>query len=299
MTKGKMAGIPEIEPMVTERTESKEVSRKSPFAGCAILIAALAVMVFLVVFSVYALFRQFGEIAKFTGEEPQPVEIARLEDKERDLNRLAQKLEVFRLAVGDGKTTILELDAAEMNLAIAAYESFKGMRGTLRILDISRENIRFQISFQLNGKPRISKKGEEGLMSSDPRFLNGTMVATPGLLQKEVVLQISDIEVPDATVPPEFVQQMSPYRIAERYVGSEGIGATMAGLTSVSLGDGVVRFEKKEGVVTADTITDSQVDDASKKLFTVFGIAASGVLLFVGIVLFLSLRLKKSRENAV
>ena len=283
----------------SDAPEKKGTGEKSPFAGCAILVVALAVMLFLVGFSVFAMFRQFNEISKFTGEEPQGIRIVSLEDREPGLNRLAEKLETFRLAVGDGKSAILELNAEEMNLAIAAYEPFKDLRGTLRVLEISPENIRFGISFQLNGKPRMSKDGEKGLMSSDPRYLNGTMVATPGLLQKEVVLRISDIEVPGATVPREFVQQMSPYRIAERYLGSEGIGTTMAGLTSVSLGDGVVRFQKTEGVVPEDTITDAEVDDGSRKVFTFFGIAASGFLLFVGIVLFVGLRLKKSRRGPV
>lgn len=290
-----MTENPVSKSMDTNDADKKEVGQKSPFAGCAILIVALAVMLFLVGFSVFALFRQFSEIAKFTGEEPQGITIVSLEDREPDLNRLAAKLEEFRLAVRDGKSAVLEMDAEEMNLAIAAYEPFKDLRGTLQVLEISSENIRFAISFQLNGKPRMSKEGEEGMMSSDPRYLNGTMVAAPGLLQKEVILQLSDIEVTDAKVPKEFVQQMSPYRIAERYLGSEGIGTTMAGLTSVSLAEGIVRFEKKEGIVPQDMITKEQVDDGSMKVFNFFGIAASIFLVFVGIVLFVSLRLKKSR----
>ena len=169
----------------------------------------------------------------------------------------------------------------------------------LEVVEISPKGMRFGISFQLNGKPRLSKGGEEGLMASDPRFLNGVMVARPGLLQREVVLEIVGLEVVGAVVPVEFVQQMSPYRIAERYVGSEGIGVTMAGLTGVSLGEGVIRFEKEAGVVAKDTITNAEVDGASRKLFTVLGFAAVGVLLFVGVVVFVGMRLKKSRESEV
>lgn len=284
--------------MEATMAEKNEVGQKSPFAGCAILIAALAVMAFLVGFSIFSLFRQFGEIAKFTGEEPQGIKIISLENREPELNRLAEKLEKFRLAVRDGESAELEMNAEEMNLAIAAYEPFKDLRGTLHVLEISPESIRFAISFPLNGKPRLSKDGEGGLMSSDSRYLNGTMVATPGLLQNEVVLQLSDIEVPGAEVPAEFVQQMSPYRIAERYIGTDGIGKTMAGLTAVSLGDGVVRFEKKEGVIPEDTITNAQVDSGSQKVFKFFGIAACIFLVFVGIVLLIGLRLKKSRQTS-
>ena len=59
----------------------RDESARSPFAGCAILIAALAVMVFLIGFSVLTLFRQFNEIAKFTGEKPIPIEISSIEGK--------------------------------------------------------------------------------------------------------------------------------------------------------------------------------------------------------------------------
>lgn len=44
-----------------------------------------------------------------------------------------------------------------------------------------------------------------------------------------------------------------------------------------------------------DMITKEQVDDGSMKVFKFFGIAASIFLVFVGIVLFVGLRLKKSR----
>ena len=66
----------------------KDDTARSPFAGCAIFIAAMVVMVFLIGFSVLTLFRQFNEIAKFTSEKPVPVEVTSLEDKEAQLNPL-------------------------------------------------------------------------------------------------------------------------------------------------------------------------------------------------------------------
>lgn len=278
---------------------SNPVSQKSPYAGCAIFIAAIAVMLFLIIFSVSVLFRQFNEIAKFTDETPQPQPIETLENRENELNSLAEKLETFRQALADGETAILELNAHELNLAIAAYEPFKDLRSTFRIVEITPEALRARISFQLNGKPRLGKDGESGWVQSDPRYLNATMVALPGLLQKEVILQIRHIEVEGAEVPTEFEQQMSPYRIAERYIGTEGIGTVMAQLTSVELGDGTIRFIKTKGEIPADTVTDEQVDLASKRIFIFFGIAACGFLLFTAIIIFLSLRLKKSRDSGV
>lgn len=275
------------------------VSEKSPYAGCAILIAALLVMVFLIGFSISVLFRQSNEIAKFTAEKPIVVEVEPLEDREAELNRLAEKLETFRLAVDDDESAAMELTAEEMNLAIAAYEPFKDFRGTLRVASITPEEIQLEISFQLNGRPRLAKEGEGGWITSDPRFLNGTMIAEPGLLNRELVLQLSDIEVPGKNVAPEFVAQMSPYRVAERYVGGEGIGGVMSKLTSVELGEGTVRFVKIAGVTPKDTVTNDQVDAASQRLFLFFGIAASLFLLFVAFVIFLGLRLKKRNETAV
>jgi hypothetical protein len=137
------------------------------------------------------------------------------------------------------------------------------------------------------------------MVTSDPRYLNGTMVAKPGLLNKEVVLQVSDIEVPGKTVAEGFLGQMSPYRIAERYVGKEGLGGVMSELTSVELGEGAVRFVKTAGVKPRDTITNAQVDSASQRLFKFFAVAACLFLLFVAVVIFVGLRLKKRREAAV
>jgi hypothetical protein len=273
------------------------VSDKSPFAGCAILITALLVMLFLIVFSVVVLFRQFGEIAKFTEKKPVKIEVESLEDREAEINALAEKIESFRIAVIDGKSATLELNAKDLNLAIAAYGAFKEMRGMMRVREITQEKLTFDISFKLNGRPRLAKEGETGIVGSDPRYLNGVLIAKPGLLDKEVVLQVSDIEVPFASVARGFVDQMSPYRITEEFVGDTEIGKVMSGLTNVELADGVVRFVKKAGEVPKDTLTNEQVDQSSQRLFTFLGIAATIFLLFVAGVLFIGLRAKKRRGN--
>lgn len=280
-------------------TKPKAVSEKSPFAGCAILIAALLVMVFLIGFSISVLFRQFNAIAKFTAEEPAVIEVVPIENREADLNRLAEKIEAFRQAISGEGSAELELNVEEINLAITAYEDFKDLRGMMKVAEITPEAMRMEISFRLNGKPRLAKSGEGGWITSDSRYLNGTIVAEPGLLKREVVLQIKDIEVEDAEVAEQFIAQMSPYRIAERYVDDGGIGAVMSKLTSVVLKDGVIVFVKKAGEIAKDTVTDEQVDAASRRLFTFLGIAASVFLLFVAILIFVGLRLKKKKDGAV
>jgi cell division protein FtsN len=54
--------------------ETPQATARSPLAGCTILIIALCVMVFLIGFSMWALFRQFDEIEKFTDSAAKPVE---------------------------------------------------------------------------------------------------------------------------------------------------------------------------------------------------------------------------------
>lgn len=285
--------------MTQDKEETKETSQKSPFAGCAILLTALLVMVFLVGFSLFVLFKQFDAISKFTKEEQKKVEVIGLEDREGDLNRLAEKVEIFRLAMLDDESAFMELNVEEMNLAIAAYDSFKDLRETLHVREIKDEKIYLDISFQLNGRPRLAKDGETGVIGSDPRFLNGTMVAKPGLLDGEVVLEVKDIVVDGSVVPKEFIKQMSPYRIAERYAGDNGIGMVMSKLNSVKTEDGLVRFERISGVKPKDTVSNDQIDQAGKRLFTFMGIAASLFLLFVAVVIFIGLRLKKWAEHQV
>jgi hypothetical protein len=270
----------------------RDDSARSPFAGCAILIAALAVMVFLIGFSVVTLFRQFNEIAKFTGEKPVAIEVTSLDNKESELNQLAERVEVFRQQlVGDSEAS-LALSADDMNLSIAAYEAFKELRGTFRVASIDGDSVRIAISFPLNGKPRFARDGEPGWIASDSRYLNGTMVARPTLLKREIVLSLDAIEVPGKKVAPEFIDQMSPYRITERYLADKVIGPAMAKLTRVELSGGKVVLTRKPNEQPADMITDAQVDAGSSKLFTTLGIAAACFITFAGIIVFIGLRAK-------
>lgn len=274
----------------------RDESARSPFAGCAILIAALAVMVFLIGFSVLTLFRQFNEIAKFTAEKPLPIEVSSLENKEQELNNLAERIEVFRQQLaGDGETS-LALSADDINLAIATYDSFKELRGTFRVVRIEGKTLHIAISFPLNGKPRLARKEEPGWIASDSRYLNGTLVARPHLLKHEVVLRLDAIEVPGKQVAPEFIDQMSPYRITERYLADKVIGPAMAKFTRVEVSGGNVVLTRKPNEIPADMITDAQVDSGSRKLFTTLGIAAALFLTFAGIIVLIGLRAKARKR---
>ena len=279
------------------RESRNDSSARSPFAGCAILIAALLVMVFLVVFSVFSLFRQFAEIAKFTGEKPATLEVSQLEDQEAALNDLAVRLESFRQQLTSDGEAALALTPDEVNLAVAAYEPFKDLRGTFRVISADEGKLRIAISFPLNGKPRLTREGENGWITSDPRFLNGTMVARPALLKRELVLKLDDLEVPGASVPREFIEQMSPYRITERYLMHPVLGPAMEQLTSVEVADGSLRLFRKPGETPADVISEEQVDSAGTRFFLILGAAASLFLVFAGTIIFIGLRGKRQDKR--
>ncbi len=277
---------------------TKDDSARSPFAGCLIFTAALAVMVFLIGFSVLTLFRQFKEIAKFTDVKPAPVETTALESRESELKSLAERVKNFRQQLASEEDAKLALTASDLNLAIAAYEPFKELRGTFRITTIGDGKLRAAISFPLNGKPRLTRKGESGWITSDSRYLNGTLVTLPQLLKGEVVLSVETIEVPNKTVATGFIDQMSPYRITERYLTDQMIGPAMAKLTRVEITGENLILSRSRGELPADTITPTQVDAASTRLFTTLGIAAVVFLAFVAAVILIGMRAKQRKNQA-
>ena len=269
-------------------------SGRSPLSGCAIFVTAFLMLIFLLVFSVYALFRQYDEIAKFTTPAARPVEVVDVNSHENEVRLLKEKIADFQRRLGGDEEVSLALTPDEMNLAIASFDAFRDLRGTFRVTGIDGGAMRIAICFQLNGKPRLSRVGEVGWMSADPRYLIGTLVARPALLKHEVVLQIDQIEVEGAAVPPEFVGHMSPYRLAERYLGDPVIGPAMGALTRVEIAAGRLMFIKKPGEVPIDEIGRDEVDSSSRRLFTIFGIAATCFLSIAGLVVFMGMRKKSS-----
>lgn len=108
--------------------------------------------------------------------------------------------------------------------------------------------------------------------------------------QREVVLRIQDLAVPGAEVPREFIEQMSPYRITERYLTDPVLGPAMAKLTRVEVRDGAVWFTRVPGQEVKGSIDDKTVDASRNRLFTVLGVAASLFLMVAGIIVFVGLR---------
>jgi hypothetical protein len=286
-----------VVPMASSRTTTPSPSGRSPFAGCFIFIAAGLVMVFLISFSTYVLFRQYAEIERFTEASPAPRPIPSIEQHEAETHQLARTIEVFRQQLGGDSPATLRLSPAEINLAIAAFAPLEELRGTFEVLAIGDDHLEIAISFPLNGKPRLTREGESGWITSDNRYLNATLIARPALLQREVVLEILEIRpTSGAEVPAEFIGLMSPYRISERYLTDPAIGPAMASLTRVELEEGALVFIREPGVAPKDSITDAQVDSGARRFFLFFGIGATVFLAFAGAVVFFGIRRAKKTD---
>lgn len=254
--------------------------------------AALLVMAFLIAFSADTLFRQFDEIAKFTDGAPEPVEVTSLDNQEEEINGLAERLESFRHQLTGQEVAVLALTPAEANLVIAAYEPFRDFRGIVRVVAVEGDALRLAIALPLNGKPRLARKDESGWLTSDLRYLNGELIARPVLSNREVVLQFDAMRVAGAQVPQEFIDQMSPYRISERYLSDPVLGPAMAKLTRVGLADGQLVFTRVPGEIPTEAIANPQVDSFSRWFFRVLGIAACGFAFFAGLMAFVRRRAK-------
>lgn len=280
------------------KISNNKTSDRSPLAGCAILITAVLVLIFLLVFSVLTLFRQYDEIVKFTSPVAKPLVAQAVEDRRAELNALKGRIVIFHQGLINGEDVSLGLTPDDINLAIDAFDTFRDLRGNFRVIGIDGDKLRIAICFKLNGRPRLGAKGEGLWVTSDPRYLIGTLVARPALLKREVLLRIDAIEVEGAKVPEGFIGQMSPYRLAERYLEDPLLGPAMALLTNVKVADGRLVFSRKLGEVPGDEIGRGEVDSSSRRLFMIFGIAATGFLSIAGLVVFLGLRKKSAAAKS-
>ncbi|MFT4176687.1 MAG: hypothetical protein QM627_08510 [Luteolibacter sp.] len=268
---------------------------RSPLAGCAILVTVGVMVLFLVFFSVFSFFRQANEIAKFTDTNPVPVAITPIDGRETEIQALNARLEAFHQQLDQKEPATLALSADDLNLAIAAYEPFNELRGTFRIEQITPENLHIGLSYRLNGKPRFTKEGEPGVMTSNFRYLNATLIARPWLEKNEISLRIDEVRVPGKTVPPEFAIRMSPLQIMQRYLDHPVMGPVMKKLTRIELADGQVLLKRIPGENQINTITNEEVDTASTRLFTVLGIMVTLFLLVVAVLIYTSYRRQLSK----
>lgn len=254
---------------MAENPNQESKAPRSPFAGCTIVIVAVLVMVFLIGFVIWNLFKLDSEISKFTTGAPEPTPLPDLVANAAAFNDFQSKLELFRNAHGREEVASLKLSPEDINLAIATYDEFKDLRQTFSVTAIEDGKIHAAISFPLRGKP----------MSEELRYLNGTMVATPELAGDEIILNIETILVPGKEVPDGFIGQMSPYRFTQRYLEHKTLGPWMKRLTNLTV----------QGELVVLTITPAEARaEALPKNLTPF-LKRAGLLLGGIVVLFLVL----------
>ncbi|MDX1680807.1 MAG: hypothetical protein R3242_08760 [Akkermansiaceae bacterium] len=293
---------------MSDSDEQPQTTARSPLSGCAILIIALVVMVFFVCSMAFTLFRQARNIETFTAEQPDGLEVVSIEGREAEINALSERIERFRQGLSGDEVTRLELSPAEINLAIAAYEPFSELRETFLIESIGEEGMRIRISYPINKGPK--SVGEffsllYGLLTNREeneadryRYLNAVLVTQPLVSGGQVIPRIEDIEVDGAEVPEGFVQQMSQYRPAERYIEHEVLGPVMAQLTAAEIEGDKLVLVRDPAVDPTKEISDEEVQQGVSRFFVFFGIAASLFLVFAGIMIFIGLRAQARRGDA-
>lgn len=276
-----------------------QATARSPFAGCLILILALLMLVFLVGFAAWLPFKQASEIEKFTADTAKPLAVDPTEGNEAKVNALVERLEAFRSELGDEtKEARIEFTADDLNLAIAAFSQVEELRKCFRVREITDDTLVIDICYQLNGRPRLAKDGEEGFVTADPRYLIGTLKGHPHLARRELALRVDALEVPGASVPQGFMDHFSNLRLFERYLKDPVLGPAMAKLTRAEVKDGRMILARVPGEAIPDTVSDASFQDGTQRLVKWLGIAACVFLAFAATMVILGIRRQRRQEKA-
>lgn len=257
------------------------------------MILALLMLVGMIGFTLWVPFKQYAEIEKFTAPQPAPVPTEDLAANEAKVADLTDRLDKFQGELkGDAsKPARLELGVQDLNLAIAAYKPVQELRGTFRVKEITKDALIIDINYKLNGKPRLPKDGEEGPLTSDPRYLIGTLKAKPRLAGRELALQVDSLEAAGgAPVAEGFLQNFSTLRIFESSLKDPALGPAMAALTRAELEPGKLVLSRVPGENPPETVNEADFRSGSNRLLTWLGIFACVFLAFVAVIVFVSIR---------
>lgn len=258
----------------TPSPKTAKPAQSSPFAGCLIIAAAFAVMVFLVAFTFWSLNRMESEIKTFTEEEARPTPVLDPVNFETEFNDLSRRLDGFKTAVQADEPARIELTPTDINLAISAHETFKNLRSTFYVTEINPESIAVQISYPMRGYPFGDGAGH---------YLNGTLEGVPELESGQILLQLTTIHSEKGTVPEQFVAHLSDHQITAPYLEDESMGPVLKRLTSVSLGEKalVLEFDPAAAPPGQQPITISEIEETKRKALTAFGVGGSIFLIFL------------------
>lgn len=272
---------------------------RSPLSGCAILISAVVMLVFLIGFTIWIPFRQAAEMEKFTEAEPTPLPVDPIEGNETAVNALVERLESFRSVLSDEeKEARLRLSANDLNLAIAAFPVVEELRGSFRVREIKDDELVIDICYRLNGRPRLTREDEEGTVTADPRYLIGTIHGHPMLSRREIVLKVDRLDVPGAEVPEGFMGHFSTLRLFEQKLEDPNLGPVFAKLTRAEIDGDQLVIARVPGEPLPDVITDEQFQKGGGKVVIFLGAAAVVFLVLAGSVLFIGYRTQLRKLEA-
>lgn len=260
-------------------------------------------MLFLVGFTIWALFRVSDEIEKFTETTPNPTPVLEPTEFDSEFSDLSLRLENFQtnvLAVEEAvkerrkakvkaekkdeeeqeekreplPTTELTLSTQDLNLAISALPQFEELRENFHILSLSPERMEIQISYRINRKP---------YGDSSYRYLNGTIVGKPRLESGQLLIDIEEIHSDKGTVPDGFVDHLSDHQITAPYLKDEVLGPFMKKLTSIELAQNalIVRVEPSKAPPGQPELTIEEIENTKRVALTAFAVVLILVALFL------------------
>lgn len=271
---------------MSEATTSPKGLKHTPFAGCSIVIAAAIVMVFLVGFSVWSLFRLGGEIEKFTANDAQITTPLDPLEFENEFNDLSRRLEGFHSRVKLEQPSTVKLSPTDINLAISAHDIFSELKGAFHIQEITAEEMLIEVAYPMNRAPLSEGSGF--------RYLNGTFHAVPRLAGGQILLDIKTITSKKGTVPEQFVAQLSEHQLTKPYLDHPVLGPLMERLSSVSLEPGsLVLHSDPQKIPESEEPTLADAQTGLKRFALVF--AGIFVVFALFVIVFLSRRNSSSQ----
>ena len=245
------------------------------------------VAIFLVSVSAYSLIQQNKEIDKFTVAEPMTLPAVVIEGKETELNELHARLQRFRDAIisRPQEEALLELSAEELNFALATMTPLQDYKPYFFIKEIREGAIIADHTRPMNGMPGSGEK----------RHLNAEVVLKPVLAEKSLVFQVSELTVPDKTVPREFIAQIPPYRLGLDMQKDAVFGPVLNQLTAMEAQPNKLILRRRPGEVSNATVSNEKVDSAFQRIVRFL---VCGFLIIAGLGIFFALRAKAKRERA-
>ena len=163
--------------------------------------------------------------------------------------------------------------------------------------EITKDALIIDICYKLNGRPRLAKEGEDGPVTSDPRYLIGTIKGHPQLMRRELVLKVDSLEVPGATVPEGFLNHFSTLRIFEAHLKHPVLGPAMAAMTRAGLEEGKMVLARVPGELPPETVTEEQFRQGGGRLITWLGVGACVFLAFATAMVFFGIRKQRRAEK--